>query len=160
MVEQQGVAGGAGLFLNARRGLGAAPGQNGVIEAEAARPAANLGRFGPRVRPQPMIDSGGVERDAAPYVAPAQRKAHQSQGISSARYGDQQAGQVLEAGEQPVGREIVGRRQQEAFFASRSAASFSAGEALGYLRGISEKKAQACSLAPRALSETPSLTMA
>ena len=159
VVEQQGIAGGARLFLHAGRRLFAAPGEDGVIKAEIARPAADLERFGARFRPQPVIDGRGMERDAGPRIPPAPRETRQRQRIRPAGNRDQQAREAFETGEQPIRVESV-RGQQEAFFASRSAASFSAGGALGYLRGISEKKAQACVLAPSALSDMPSLTMA
>ena len=96
-----------------------------------------------------MIDGRDGERNRSGMFAPFGRQPHQGQQIRAAGNREDEAGKQIETGEQP-GRieKSVKMAQQAAFFASRAAAVLSAAEALGYLRGNSEKKAQACSSRP------------
>jgi len=165
VLEKQSVARVARALLNAAQWFFAAPDQDLVGKAERARPAADLFGFGSGIGAQAMVHSRHMKGNGNAEVAPMRGKTHQRQGIWAAGHGEHQAGERLETGEQNAWVKFVKNprvrfAQQEAFFASRSAASFWAGGAFGYWRGIAEKKAQACSLPPRALSETPSFNMA
>ena len=123
--------------------------------------AGLLGGFGA----QAVIDGGDEEP-----VAPARGGSHQGGGIGAAGDGEQQdrvAGQPrceggVEGATNP-GAGIVARAAhaaQRARFCSRATLWRTVEPAAGNLRSSSASVAQACSRAPRAFSETPSLSIA
>ena len=145
---------------DAGRGLFVRPRQDGVRQTTRRADGADRLCLLPRCRPQAVIDRRHGYGDAGVFP-PTIGQNEQRRGIGPARHREQQADRPFETREKlgERGKRRAGLTQHEIFLDSRSAARI-VFDAPGYLRPISAKEAQACSLAPRALSDWPRRSMA
>ena len=166
--QQQVVARDARPLLQAALGLRPAS----SATSHAASRACAGGRshrvgFGAGLGAEPVIDGRDADRRRRVTCPPGRGKMQEGERIGAAGDG-QQAGRRARHGREQR-RKIERRRRRSVRapqvaghwrrLASRSAPDFAV-VALGYLRPISPKVAQACSLAPSAFKDWPSRSMA
>jgi hypothetical protein len=108
--EQQAVARGARLLLQAGGGLLAGPAHGAVIDTELGGEALHAEGFGARLRPQTVVDGYGVKLGGKPMpLSPAREEVQKGGGIRATGNRDEERAFVEEIGEKVVGLDVADR---------------------------------------------------